>query len=120
VEGASFRGYRATALIEDIWRKKIRGWLLHETVPMATAFAVLVNPTSPTLAEAQTKDLKAAAPIRILGVVSAITFIITAARNLRGEQLLPTATRLPSYAYPPLVATFIGSIWTLRREHRAE
>jgi hypothetical protein len=25
VEGASFRGYRATALSEDIWREKIRG-----------------------------------------------------------------------------------------------
>src|SRR3954447_6073009 len=35
--------------------------LLQETVPKATAFAVLVNPTSPILAEAQTKDLQAAA-----------------------------------------------------------
>jgi hypothetical protein len=61
-----------------------------------------------------------AAPIRILGIVSAIAFIITAARIFWGEQLLPTATPLPSYAYPPLVATFIGWIWTLWRERRAE
>jgi len=36
--------------------------LLQQTVPTATAFAVLINPTSPVLAEAQTKDLQAAAP----------------------------------------------------------
>jgi hypothetical protein len=57
-----------------------------------------------------------AMPIRILGIVSAILFIITAGRIFWGEQLLPTATPLPSYAYPLLVATFIGWIWTLWRE----
>ncbi len=40
--------------------------LLRETVPTATTFAVLINPTSPTLAEAQTKDLQGAA--RTLGL----------------------------------------------------
>jgi putative tryptophan/tyrosine transport system substrate-binding protein len=40
--------------------------LLQETVPMATAFAVLINPTSPALAEAQTIDLQGAA--RTLGL----------------------------------------------------
>lgn len=57
-----------------------------------------------------------ALPIRILGIVSAILFIITAARIFWGEQLLPTAAPLPSYAYPLLVATFSGWIWTLWRE----
>ena len=57
-----------------------------------------------------------AAPIRILGAVSAILFIITAARIFWGEPLLPTATPLPSYGYPFLVATFVGWIWTLWRE----
>jgi hypothetical protein len=57
-----------------------------------------------------------ATPIRILGVISAILFIITAARIFLGESLTPTATPLPSYAYPLLVATFIGWIWTLWRE----
>src|SRR5215471_18507173 len=55
-------------------------------------------------------------PIRILGVVSALLFIVTAARIFWGEQLLPTSAPLPSYAYPLLVATFIGWIWTLWRE----
>jgi ABC-type uncharacterized transport system substrate-binding protein len=35
--------------------------LLHEVVPTAATFGLLVNPTSPTLAEAQSKDLLAAA-----------------------------------------------------------
>jgi putative ABC transport system substrate-binding protein len=35
--------------------------LLHETVPTTTAFAVLVNPTSPNLAEVQAKELRTAA-----------------------------------------------------------
>jgi hypothetical protein len=57
-----------------------------------------------------------AVPIRILGIVSAVLFIITAARIFWGEQLLPTSTPLPTYAYPLLVATFVGWIWTLWRE----
>jgi putative tryptophan/tyrosine transport system substrate-binding protein len=35
--------------------------LLHEVVPTATTFALLVNPTSPNLAEAQSRDLRTAA-----------------------------------------------------------
>jgi ABC-type uncharacterized transport system substrate-binding protein len=40
--------------------------LLHEVVPMAAIIALLVNPTSPNLAETQTRDLQAAA--RTLGL----------------------------------------------------
>jgi putative ABC transport system substrate-binding protein len=40
--------------------------LLHEIVPTATRFALLINPTSPNLANAQARDLQAAA--RSLGV----------------------------------------------------
>jgi putative tryptophan/tyrosine transport system substrate-binding protein len=40
--------------------------LLHEMVPAADSFALLVNPTSPALAEAQSKDLQVAA--RSLGL----------------------------------------------------
>jgi putative ABC transport system substrate-binding protein len=40
--------------------------LLHEMVPTANIIAVLINPTSPTLAETQSRDLQAAA--RILGL----------------------------------------------------
>jgi hypothetical protein len=57
-----------------------------------------------------------AVPIRILGLVSAILFIITATRIFSGKQLLPTSVPLPSCAYPLLVATFISGIWTLWRE----
>ena len=57
-----------------------------------------------------------AMPIRILGIASAILFIITSAKIFWGEQLLPTSLPLPSYAYPVLGATFIGWIWTLWRE----
>jgi hypothetical protein len=57
-------------------------------------------------------------PIRILGIVSAFLFIFTAARIFWGEQLLPTSAPLPTYAYPLLVATFVGWIWTLWREAR--
>jgi putative ABC transport system substrate-binding protein len=48
-----------TALTLEVGTKWLQ--LLQETVPTATAFAVLVNPTSPDLAEAQTRDLQAAA-----------------------------------------------------------
>ena len=57
-----------------------------------------------------------AAPIRILGIVSAALFMITAGRIFWGEQLLPTAAPLPTYAYPLLVATFVGWIWAQWRE----
>jgi hypothetical protein len=57
-----------------------------------------------------------ALPIRILGTVTAILFIVTSARIFWGETLLPTATPLPGFAYPLLVLTFIGWIWTLWRE----
>lgn len=55
-------------------------------------------------------------PVRILGILSAVLFIVTAARIFWGEPLQPTSTPLPTYAYPVLVATFIGWIWTLWRE----
>lgn len=56
-----------------------------------------------------------AVPIRTLGVLSAVLFIVTAARIFWGEPLQPTSTPLPTYAYPVLIATFIGWIWTLWR-----
>ncbi len=55
-------------------------------------------------------------PIRALGVVSAALFLITSARIVWGEALEPTATPLPTFAYPVLVATFAGWIWALWRE----
>src|SRR5215213_1031105 len=54
-----------------------------------------------------------AAPVRLLGLVSALLFVTTAARIFAGEPLLPTSGPLPFYAYPFLVMTFIGWIWSL-------
>ncbi len=57
-----------------------------------------------------------ALPVRLLGLFSAILFAVVAARIFWGEQLLPTSAPLPFYAYPFLVLTFIGWIWSLLRE----
>jgi hypothetical protein len=54
--------------------------------------------------------------VRLLGLASSVLFAITAARILTGEQLLPTSSPLPFFAYPFLVLTFIGWIWTLLKE----
>jgi hypothetical protein len=61
-----------------------------------------------------------ALPVRIIGVASAILFIVTATRIYMGEQLLPTSTPLPADAYPFLVATFIGWIWMLWRSGKLD
>jgi putative ABC transport system substrate-binding protein len=55
--GANITGTTARTL--EAGKKWLQ--LLQETVPSATEFAVLINPTSPNLAEVQTKDLQAAA-----------------------------------------------------------
>jgi putative ABC transport system substrate-binding protein len=55
--GANITG--ATALTLEAGKKWLQ--LLQETVPSVTEFVVLINPTSPNLAEVQTKDLQAAA-----------------------------------------------------------
>ena len=54
--------------------------------------------------------------VRVLGAVSAVLFAIIAARIFWGEQLLPTSAPLPFYAYPFLIMTFLGWIWSLLRE----
>ena len=53
--------------------------------------------------------------IRVVGTIAAVLFAIVAARIFWGEQLLPTASPLPFFAYPFLVLTFAGWIWTLLR-----
>ena len=55
--------------------------------------------------------------IRLVGTVGAILFAITAARIFWGEQVLPTASPLPFFAYPFLVLTFAGWIWTLLKRN---
>jgi putative tryptophan/tyrosine transport system substrate-binding protein len=53
-----------TTLTLEVGSKWVQ--LLHEMVPAADSLALLVNPTSPALAEAQSKDLQVAA--RALGL----------------------------------------------------
>ena len=53
---------------------------------------------------------------RLAGIIGAILFAITAARIFWGEQVLPIASPLPFFAYPFLVLTFAGWIWTLLRK----
>jgi len=80
----------ATTLTLEVGPK----WLqfLHEMVPHATSLALLINPTSPNLAEAQSKALDAAARSRglQLHVLKASTeqdFGVYTGRVLKGEKL---------------------------------
>jgi putative ABC transport system substrate-binding protein len=52
----------ATTLTLEVGQKWLQ--LLHEMVPNATSLALLINPTSPNLAKAQSTDLQAAAHVR--------------------------------------------------------
>jgi hypothetical protein len=51
--------------------------------------------------------------VRLLGSIAAVLFGFTALRIFAGAQILPTTAPLPFYAYPVLVATFVGWIWSL-------
>jgi hypothetical protein len=50
---------------------------------------------------------------RLVGAFAAILFLVTAARVFWGQQLLPTSAPLPFFAYPFLVITLAGWIWSL-------
>jgi hypothetical protein len=50
---------------------------------------------------------------RLVGVVAAVLFALTAALIAWGEPLLPTSSPLPTLGYPFLVLTFVGWIWRL-------
>lgn len=45
---------------------------------------------------------------RVVGMIGSILFAITSARIFWGEQILPTSSPLPFFAYPLLVLTFGG------------
>src|SRR5215813_10575925 len=55
-----------TVLGVEIGPKQLQ--LLHEVIPVATTMAVLINPTNPTIAEAQSSEMHAAA--RTLGLAA--------------------------------------------------
>jgi hypothetical protein len=54
--------------------------------------------------------------IRVAGIIAAILFAVTSARIFGGEMLTPIAKPLPFFAYPFLVLTFVGWIWTTLKE----
>ncbi|MGC1424398.1 MAG: hypothetical protein WA354_13415 [Terracidiphilus sp.] len=56
---------------------------------------------------------------RFTGLVAAVLFGIVSLRIFWGNPLTPIARPLPMFAYPVLVLTFIGWIWTIVR-HGAE
>jgi hypothetical protein len=49
---------------------------------------------------------------RLAGLIAAVLFAITSARIFWGETVLPISKPLPYFAYPFLVLTFVGWIWT--------
>jgi hypothetical protein len=54
--------------------------------------------------------------VRLLGFFAAILFGVTAMQIFAGGQITPMTAPLPFYAYPVLVATLAGWIWTLVRD----
>ena len=52
-------------------------------------------------------------PVRLLGLFAAVLFAATAVPIFAGVQVMPTTSPLPFYAYPVLVATLGGWIWSL-------
>jgi hypothetical protein len=50
---------------------------------------------------------------RLAGTIGALLFAVTSIRIFCGEPLLPISHPLPFFAYPFLVLTFAGWIWTL-------
>ena len=54
--------------------------------------------------------------VRATGTLAATLFAFVAARIFWGEPIAPTDSPLPFFAYPFLVLTFAGWIWTLVTE----
>lgn len=53
---------------------------------------------------------------RIASFIAAVLFALVSLRIFWGEQILPISKPLPYYAYPFLVLTFIGWIYTVLRK----
>ena len=54
--------------------------------------------------------------VRLLGIATAILFAATAARIFAGAEITALSQPLPFFAYPVLVATFVGWIVTLLKD----
>ena len=71
-----------TQLHQEVAPKRLE--LAHQSVPMATVIAVLVNPTDPSSSETQLKNLQAAA--RVLGVQLPVLHASTEQTSIRSSQ----------------------------------
>jgi hypothetical protein len=58
--------------------------------------------------------------VRFLGLAAALLFGVTALQIFAGAQITPTTSPLPFYAYPLLVATLVGWMWTLLKTKRSQ
>lgn len=54
--------------------------------------------------------------VRLAGLIASVLFFIVSFSIFSGHPLSPLAEPLPFFAYPVLVLTFLGWIWTLLRE----
>ena len=54
--------------------------------------------------------------VRLLGIAAALLFAATACRIFASAQITPLSQPLPFFAYPVLVATFVGWIVTLLKD----
>lgn len=54
--------------------------------------------------------------VRIIGYVAAVLFGMVSVHIFYGDHLTPLSSPLPFFAYPVLVLTMIGWIWTLLRK----
>ena len=57
--------------------------------------------------------------VRLLGLAAALLFAATACCIFAGAQITPLSQPLPFFAYPVLVATFVGWIVTLLKDGAA-
>jgi hypothetical protein len=57
--------------------------------------------------------------VRLLGLVAAFLFAATACRIFTGTPIMALSQPLPFFAYPVLVATFVGWIVTILRDGAA-
>jgi hypothetical protein len=58
--------------------------------------------------------------VRLLGLVAALLFAATACRIFAGTPIMALSQPLPFFAYPVLVATFVGWIVTILRDGAPE
>jgi hypothetical protein len=56
--------------------------------------------------------------VRLVGFVASVLFFVTATEIFWGQPLTPLSSPLPFLAYPFLVITIVGWIWTLLRENK--